>query len=235
MMITTYNEEGLTHTRRVRMYCGSLFIYMFTFAVNIHLVRWWHYVQGGGISQHNVALTTPPLQSTGPLFLLLNLSSCWRMKIPTAREMIRKGKKKIQFFWWYYITNLTVHKQGPKKVLGLMFVDVQSLRSLKWQKLCFKPGLLVYNWPSVQTMHGRIGQWQDHANFLWSMVALTAAERRVAGCFKQSHLDDGYASFDLHLSPQHFKTWQQHLLELVAWKFCCWTCANLVLMFCLIK
>ena len=29
-------------------------------------------------------------------------------------------------------------------------------------------------------MHCRAAQWQDHANFLWSMVALTAAERRVA-------------------------------------------------------
>lgn len=34
------DEEGFTHTHRVRMYCGSLFMYnMFTFAVNIHLVR----------------------------------------------------------------------------------------------------------------------------------------------------------------------------------------------------
>lgn len=69
-------------------------------------------------------------------------------------------------------------------------------------------------------MHGRVGQWQDHANFLWSMVALTAAERRVAGCFKQSHLMMDVLHLICICHHNISKRNSNVRLEIVAWKFC---------------
>lgn len=245
MMITTYNEEGLTHTRRVRMYCGSLFI-SYICSHSQSTSTWW----GDDTMSKVVAFLSTTLHSQLPRCNpQVPCFYCWNYRVVEGWKSQRHVKwtesaKKIQLFSWFDSS-----QAGIKKSLGLyamMFVDVQGLRSLKWQKLCLNPdihtkrlrklqhevfalliflgviapGIYIYNWPSVQTMHGGVGQWQDHANFLWSMVALTAAERRVAGCFKQSHLMMDVLHLICICHHNISKRDSNIRLELVAWKFC---------------
>ena len=127
MMITTYNEEGLTHTRRVRTYCGSLFICLHSQSTS----TWW----GDDTMSKVVAFLSTTLHSQlprcnpqVPCFYCWNyrvVECCWRMKIPTAREMIRKSKKDTVVFL-VILSNLTVHKQGSKKVLGCLWCLLMS-------------------------------------------------------------------------------------------------------------
>ncbi len=160
--------------------------------------RWWHF--SAQRCTHN-----------SPAAIHRHRFSCWVYRFvegckslgPRARGMIRKAKM-IQLFLGG--ANLLDSSQARiKKSLRSSIVKVAEAYSKPRQPYeggfgCCSMGCLPcsfswrccswYNtWPSLQTMHCRAAQWQDHANFLWSMVALTAAERRVAAdCFKQSHL-----------------------------------------------
>lgn len=140
MMITTYNEEGLTHTRRVRMYCGSLFI-SYICSHSQSTSTWW----GDDTMSKVVAFLSTTLHSQLPRCNpQVPCFYCWNYRVVEGWKSQRHVKwtesaKKIQLFSWFDSS-----QAGIKKSLGLyamMFVDVQGLRSLKWQKLCLNPDI----------------------------------------------------------------------------------------------
>ena len=191
--------------------------------------RWWHF-SAQRCTHNSPAAIHRCLVFTAESVELLKDEN------PNGTWNDQRGQQQDTVCFLVILTNCTVHKQVSKRVSGYMLYDVcwcPRSSIVKVPEDWFKPrqpykeALNVAAW-GVCLAHSLgvvapgiwLTQCADNAWSCWPVAGprqFLVVHGRADSCRKAcgwlleaESFDDGCAAFDLHLSSQHFKTWQQH-------------------------